>query len=205
MMRVIGDINIERAIVADTMLNLDPEVVLFDLDPHSDILGAIGSIQKVIKDSVILVLTDLADHELARKALSHGASGVVLRIQPPAVLITAIQDLCPRYSHQAMPGRLAADVKETKIQQLLKTQVPTSKDRLLKIDTLTTREREIIGLVGLGLKNKDIANRLCISDITVRHHLSSIFCKLEVSDRQKLLIVAHRYGLADLTLSAESA
>ena len=59
--------------------------------------------------------------------------------------------------------------------------------------------------IALGLKNKDIANRLSISDITVRHHLTSIFCKLEVADRQKLLLLAHRYGLADLTLRAESA
>jgi DNA-binding NarL/FixJ family response regulator len=56
----------------------------------------------------------------------------------------------------------------------------------------------------MGLKNKDIANRLSISDITVRHHLTSIYCKLEVTDRQKLLILAHRYGLADLALKAES-
>jgi DNA-binding NarL/FixJ family response regulator len=72
-------------------------------------------------------------------------------------------------------------------------------------DLRTTREREIIRLIALGLKNKDIANRLSISDITVRHHLTSIFCKLEVADRQNLLILAHRYGLAELILSAESA
>ncbi len=76
---------------------------------------------------------------------------------------------------------------------------------LNKINSLTAREREIIWLIGLGLKNKDIANRLSISDITVRHHLTSIFCKLEVEDRQKLLILAHRYGLADLSMSSESA
>jgi DNA-binding NarL/FixJ family response regulator len=72
-------------------------------------------------------------------------------------------------------------------------------------DHRTTRELEVIRLITLGLKNKDIVNRLSISDITVRHHLTSIFCKLEVADRQQLLILAHRYGLADLTLRAESA
>jgi DNA-binding NarL/FixJ family response regulator len=76
---------------------------------------------------------------------------------------------------------------------------------MLKVDILTVREKEIIRLIGVGLKNKDIAKRLGISDITVRHHLTSIFCKLEVTDRQKLLILAHRYGLADLTLNGESA
>jgi DNA-binding NarL/FixJ family response regulator len=76
---------------------------------------------------------------------------------------------------------------------------------MAKLQSLTARERDIIGLIGFGMKNKDIANRLSISDITVRHHLTSIFCKLEVEDRQKLLILAHRYGLIDLALSIESA
>lgn len=76
---------------------------------------------------------------------------------------------------------------------------------MAKIHSLTARERDIIRLLGQGLKNKDIANQLSISDITVRHHLTSIFCKLEVEDRQKLLILAHRYGLVELGLSTESA
>lgn len=203
--RVLGDMSFERAGANDSMLHEHPDLVLFDLDPRgNEILTAIGNIQKILKDSFILVLSDLADHELARKAMSFGASGLVLKIQPPSVLIAAIHELCPRYTYQEMPKSLMADTTKSKIQKLLKPRIPNSKD-VSKIETLTSREREIIGLIGLGLKNKDIANRLSISDITVRHHLTSIFCKLEVADRQKLLIVAHQYGLADLTLSAEPA
>jgi DNA-binding NarL/FixJ family response regulator len=68
--------------------------------------------------------------------------------------------------------------------------------------SLTDRERNVIALVGEGLSNKDIGDRLCISEITVRHHLTSIFDKLGVSNRQKLLIRAHQYGLVALTASA---
>ena len=60
----------------------------------------------------------------------------------------------------------------------------------------------MIVLIGQGLTNKDIANRLCISGITVRHHLTIIFDKLGVTSRQKLLIRAHHYGLVALTASA---
>ena len=60
---------------------------------------------------------------------------------------------------------------------------------------LTEREREIVQLIGQGLSNKDIADRLCISSITVRHHLTNIFDKLGVSNRQKLLLRAHQQGL----------
>jgi DNA-binding NarL/FixJ family response regulator len=66
-----------------------------------------------------------------------------------------------------------------------------------KIAELTKREYEIVTLVAEGLKNKEIAERLSISPATVRHHLSSIFIKLEVPDRLKLIVFAFRHGLAE--------
>jgi DNA-binding NarL/FixJ family response regulator len=203
--RVLGDVSVEMASAADTILRQHPELVLIDLDPRgNDALGFIGTTQKTSKASAVLVLSDLADHELSRKALVLGATGVVLKIQPATVLIAAIQDLCSPYTLGSMPNSLATEAKQSKSQKFLKPYTVDAKDTR-KIQSLTTRELEVIRLIALGLKNKDIANRLSISDITVRHHLTSIFCKLEVSDRQKLLILAHRYGLADLTLCAESA
>jgi DNA-binding NarL/FixJ family response regulator len=68
----------------------------------------------------------------------------------------------------------------------------------VKIEELTSREREVIELVGEGLKNKQIAERLFISETTVTHHLSSVFSKLDVSDRLELIIYAFRYGLAKM-------
>jgi DNA-binding NarL/FixJ family response regulator len=64
-----------------------------------------------------------------------------------------------------------------------------------KIATLTTREREVIALIGEGLRNRQIAERLFISETTVRHHLTSIFAKLEVADRLELVIYAFRHAL----------
>jgi DNA-binding NarL/FixJ family response regulator len=203
--RVLGDFGFEKAAVAETLLGQPPELVLFDLDPRgNDVLGIIGALQKTFKDSAVLVLSDLADHELTRKALALGAAGVVLKIQPPAVLVAAIQDLCPRYRYESIPKSRPAETKQRTPRTVLKA-CPADTEEMGKTGSLTAREREIIRLIGLGLRNKDIANRLSISDITVRHHLTSIFCKLEVEDRQKLLILAHRYGLAELTLHAEPA
>ena len=67
-----------------------------------------------------------------------------------------------------------------------------------KIAKLTNREREVIAVIGDGLKNKQIAVRLSISEETVRRHLTSIYSKLDVSDRLELVIYAYRYGLAKL-------
>ena len=202
--RVLGEVSIKRA-TAETVLRHRPDVVLVDLDPHgADVLGLISTLLEAPGGAAILLLIDLTDHELARKALRLGASGIVLKVQPSSVLIAAIRELCPTHRDDSAPRiDVTKDLRIAKDSKLLQLSDDT-KD-LNKVNSLTAREREIIWLIGLGLKNKDIANRLSISDITVRHHLTSIFCKLEVEDRQKLLILAHRYGLADLSVSSERA
>jgi len=65
-----------------------------------------------------------------------------------------------------------------------------------KIATLTKREHEIISLLSGGLQNRPIADRLSISETTVRHHLTSIFDKLGVANRLELIVYAYRHGLA---------
>jgi DNA-binding NarL/FixJ family response regulator len=77
--------------------------------------------------------------------------------------------------------------------------LPRSQDRedpeAPRIRSLSAREREVLALIGEALSNKRIAERLCITETTVRHHLTSIFAKLGVSDRLELLVYAHRHKL----------
>jgi len=73
-----------------------------------------------------------------------------------------------------------------------------------KISKLTARELEIVPLVGEGLRSKAIAERLCISEKTVRHYLTSIFTKLEVADRLELMIYAYQHELATLPSRART-
>jgi DNA-binding NarL/FixJ family response regulator len=204
---VLGEISARRANV-DGIARQNPDLVLVDVDPRgTDPLKFIGAYHESLPGSPLLVLSDLADHELAQKAVALGAAGIVLKMQPPAVLIAAILELFSAHRDHSIPTTtVTAAMDETKrgtSRKLVK--LSDVSENTLKVNTLTVREKEIIRLIGVGLKNKDIAKRLGISDITVRHHLTSIFCKLEVTDRQKLLILAHRCGLADLTLNGESA
>jgi len=203
---VLGEISLKQANV-DTISRYEPDLVLVDLDTRcGDALGFIATFQDELPKSAVLVLSDLADHELTEKALALGAAGVVLKMQPPAVLMAAIRELCPTYRYQSgqkTVARIMEDARTAIVRKPMK--ISADSQDMRKIESLTSREREIIRLIGLGLKNKDIANRLSISDITVRHHLTSIFCKLQVRDRQNLLILAHHYGLVDLTLRTESA
>jgi two-component system, NarL family, nitrate/nitrite response regulator NarL len=67
-----------------------------------------------------------------------------------------------------------------------------------KIALLTARERQVIRLVGEGLRNKQIAQRLALGETTVRRHLRSIFRKLGVTERLDLILYAYRHGLAKL-------
>jgi DNA-binding NarL/FixJ family response regulator len=194
--RVVAEVSIEKTGDLDTK-GERADLVLVELDPRAtDAFAFIDSLKDKKSDLPVLVLCDLADHELSRKALALGAAGVVLKMQPPAVLIAAIQELCPRAGHRSSPKKLATQANGRSY--------ASHAEGARNIKSLTVREREIIRLVGRGMKNKEIANRLSISDITVRHHLTSIFCKLDIEDRQKLLILAHHWGLADLALSNES-
>jgi len=199
--RVLGEVSVRRA-DAETISRYNPDLVLVDLDPRgADAMGLISTCHEVLQNSAVLVLSDLAEHGLIQKALALGAAGVVLKMQPASVLIAAIRELCPAYGEDFATRTVTAAIDNPTSPNVRKVmELSDDSQDIKKADTLTAREREIIGLIGLGLKNKDIARRLSISDITVRHHLTSIFCKLEVSDRQKLLILAHRYGLAELKL-----
>ena len=182
-----------------------PDVVLVDVDICDDAEGFIRELQQASNKSRIVVLSGLENEDLTRKALSAGAAGVILKIQPPVVLVALMDSLCAenpcpmktsegRGAFQSMP---TIDEKPMSFVNE-KRRDETSK----KIESLTMREREIISLIAMGMRNKDIADRLCISETTVRHHLTNIFGKLDVSDRQKLLILAHHYDLVDLKVES---
>jgi DNA-binding NarL/FixJ family response regulator len=153
-----------------------PDVIVMDLDlPGGDVSALIRKFRAVAKDTHILILCGLSDEQLTREALSSGAAGVVLKIQPAAVIFAAIEGLY------------------CKSPEAISSFEPTK-----AFSNVTSREREFIALMGVGLLKKVVAERLFISETTVRHHLTSIFNKLGVSSRQKLLIVAHQSGLAKL-------
>ena len=210
-MLVLGEITMGHMNELDVFRGQHPDIVLVDLEPHgADALSWISKVKKHLVSTVILVLGDLGDDRRARKALDLGAAGVVLKMQPPSVLIATIESLCGRLADESLCGRLAEhielrnevpDLRST--HRLHRRENPQSFNH--KIESLTEREMGIITLIAGGLKNKDIAEHLHISDITVRHHLTSIFMKLGVSDRQKLLILAHQHGLARLALDPKAS
>ncbi|MEK7349891.1 MAG: response regulator transcription factor [Nitrospirota bacterium] len=172
-----------------------PQVIVVDLKlADADTSALIRAMRAAAADSHILALSGLNDETLIRKALAAGAEGVVFTIQPAAVLFAAIESLCggvPRYMDprpvQSADGPIS-DRPSARSNDLTRTGF---------IESLTYREREVIQSLAKGFTNMEIADRLCISETTVRHHFTSIFSKLHVSNRQQLLIAAHRQGLVE--------
>lgn len=177
----------------DIIVREKPQVIIVDLDlSDADPSAVIRELRMASTDSRILVLSGLNDSKTIVDALSAGAEGVVLNVQPPAVLIAAIESLSCFAPRPA--GDRSAQSADCQISDMSSAEskdlAPTG-----SIESLTTREREIIVLIAKGLRNKSIADRLYVSDTTVRHHLTSIYSKLHVSSRQQLLIMAHQEGL----------
>jgi DNA-binding NarL/FixJ family response regulator len=172
-----------------------PQVIIVDLElADADPVALIRELHTAAADSHILVLSGLDDEKLEREALSAGAGGVVLTIQPPAVLFAAIDSLCG-FAPRPLDDRPAQSATGPTSDR----PSARSHDRTRQgfIESLTAREREVIHSLAKGLKNQEIADRLCISETTVRHHFTAIFSKLHVSNRQQLLITAHQQGLVE--------
>ena len=162
---------------------------ILDLETERDAIGTIKQIRESAPTSKIVLLCGLEDKDRTREAFAAGVDGIILKVQPPAVVLAVIEAL---YTAGEALGRLGAGWRGRMGLGLAFTRRSESDPQLPAWpDALTEREREIIRLVGQGLSNKDIAYKLSISDSTVRHHMTSIFDKVGVPNRQKLLIHAH--------------
>jgi two-component system, NarL family, nitrate/nitrite response regulator NarL len=168
-----------------------PDLIILDiLLGDEDGLTLLPDLRDAATNARVLVLTGLRSSESQRRAILAGAMGVVLKEHAAEVLIKAINKV-----HQGEVW-LDRSLMGSVLDQM--TQAQEIDPEKGKIASLTDREREVIALIAEGLKNKQIGQRLFISETTVTHHLSSIFSKLGVTDRLELIIYAFRYRLAQL-------
>jgi two-component system nitrate/nitrite response regulator NarL len=165
-----------------------PNVVVVDLDLQSDTFECIADLVSAAPGSRVIVLSDRARSADHPRLVELGASGLVLRHERPDVLIKAIK--------KVHAGEIWLDRTSTAVVLARVIRRRQAEDgEAAKIATLTRREREVIVLIGEGLKNNAIAERLFISEATVRNHLTSILDKLGLSDRFELAVYAFRQGL----------
>ncbi len=169
-----------------------PDVVILDLETEHDAIGTITQIRASAPTSKIVLLCGLEDQSRTREAFAAGVDGIILTVQPPTVILAVIEALYTSAQPKAY-GERDGTVGLDLAPQAVKTKSDADASPLTWPKTLTERQQEIIRLVGQGLSNKDIAYKLSISDSTVRHHMTNIFDKVGVPNRQSLLIHTYQF------------
>ena len=164
-----------------------PDVVMMDIRMPE--LGGLEATRRILaSDSTarILILTTFNLDDYVYEALRVGASGFVLKDDPPEQLIAAVRTIA---GGEAL---LSPAITKRVIQHFtrLHKQAPPR-----AVETLTTREMEVFGLITRGLSNAEIGRELFISDTTVKTHVTRLLQKLNLRDRAQAIVLAYQTGL----------
>jgi two-component system, NarL family, nitrate/nitrite response regulator NarL len=192
-MRVVGEAS-DHALAVAIAAEQQPDIILLDLDLGKDNgFDLLPEVLQLVPDARLIVLTGVRDSDAHQRAVLLGAMGLVLKEKALDSLLKAIE--------KVYQGEVWLD--RTLISSVLNSRAhggtsPEQNAHAAQIATLTEREREVIQLIGEGLRNKEIAERLVISEATVRNHLTSIFAKVGVNDRFELVVFAYRYRICQL-------
>ena len=163
-----------------------PDVVVMDLRMKR--LSGVDAIRALCAADgpPALALTTFDDDDLLSGALRAGASGFVLKDSPAEELIRAVHAVArgEAYLDSAVTARVLSDYR--------RAPGSTSTD---PADNLTARERDVLELIGSGATNAEIAQRLVISEVTVKSHVGRIFTKLDLRDRAAAIVYAYDHGV----------
>ena len=188
---VVGEAGDGRQVL-DAVEELAPDVLLLDLRmPDLDGLSALQALQQSNKRTRVIVLTASDDKNEFVQAMKLGCSGIVLKQTAPDLIVKSIR--------KVHAGEIWLDSHTTAaVMRQFSTAgelAAASGGKARERSPLSQREREIVALVAQGYKNKEMAEKMFISEQTVKNHLHNIFDKLGVSDRLELALYAIHKGL----------
>ncbi len=171
---------------------LAPDVVLMDVRmPGTDGIEATRRIVAAGSAARILILTTFDLDEYAFSALRAGASGFLLKDAPPGDLLSGIRAVAG--GDAVVAPSLTRRLLDAYAHRLPDDRVPES--RAARLDPLTGREREVLLALARGLSNAEIAERLVVSEATVKTHVGRILTKLGLRDRVQAVILAYETGV----------
>jgi DNA-binding NarL/FixJ family response regulator len=172
------------------------DVVLMDIRmPNSDGLTATRAItaDDDLAGVRVIILTTFELDEHVAQAIRAGASGFLGKGVEPSELLDAIRVVA------AGEALLSPKATRSLIAQFSAQPVPGTLASVDGIDLLTPREREVVGLVGTGMSNDEIAAQLFVATLTAKTHVNRAMMKLGARDRAQLVVLAYKSGLAQLT------
>ncbi len=170
-----------------------PDIVLLDMNmPDKDGLQGIVEIGKLELGTKVLALSGYDDADLIFRAMKIGAKGYVLKTMASAQLIYAIEEVLNGkiYLPLALSSRFFEYFQQSFREESAKQE--TEEENLLSY--LTQREEEVLELLTQGITYKGVANKLFISETTVKTHVNNIFQKLQVNDRTQAVLYAINNG-----------
>jgi DNA-binding NarL/FixJ family response regulator len=183
-LQIIGEAE-NGQIAIDLTRELQPNVVLMDIRmPIMDGVMATREICRQFPDVNILILTTFDDDKYVSAAIEYGAKGYLLKDTPSEEIAAAIRAVDRGYTHLA-PGMMekiiSGRVNEPEIA------LPT------ELADLTPRELEVLKLIAAGANNREIAQKLYISEGTVKNHVTNLLNRLNLRDRTQAAILAKTY------------
>jgi DNA-binding NarL/FixJ family response regulator len=184
---VIGQVGDGRAAVK-AALELKPDLVLLDITmPVMDGPQALRKIKAELPETRVVMLTVSDEDDLLLDSVSAGASGYMLKSLTSEEFLGLLKGL--ERGEAALTGKMTA--------RLIKGVADRPPQREQPIDSLSAREVELLELVAVGLSNKAIADKLSISENTVKYHMKNILQKLAAKNRTEAVTQAIRAGLLE--------
>lgn len=169
---------------------LEPDIILLDINmPKTNGIEALRRFKDMGITSKVIILTIHEDREYILKTLKLGANGYMLKDSSANSLIEGIRRVAKgeNYIQSSVADLVSASSDDSMEDKSIE-----------QINSLTNREYEVLMLIAEGLNNKDIAERLYISEKTVKNHTSNIFKKLELNDRVQAAIFAYKNNIIKL-------
>jgi len=179
----------DGAAAIEVVAQMQPDVVVMDVRMRGmDGVTATKHLRALEQSPPVLILTTFDDDEVLSGALRAGASGFVLKEAPADELIHAVRSVAAGngWLDPTVTGRVLRGYR---------TSPPPGRGPSQQLAALTSRELDVLRLIGRGASNQDIAERLVISEATVKSHVSHILDKLALRDRAAAIVFAFDHGL----------